>query len=112
MKNLNKKLLFICTYNEMRSPTAEEVFRKEGWKTASAGTAATARKVIEERLLSESDIIFVMEKKHRDFIKKNFITASANKKIINLEIHDNYHYMEKELVSMLREKVLLHLYDK
>lgn len=104
-----KKLLFVCTYNEMRSATAETVFTSEGWPAKSAGTARSARKVLDEEMIRWADIVFVMEKKHREHIKELFAAATRKKRIIVLGIPDNYYYMEEQLVELLKEKVKPHL---
>ena len=47
-------ILFICSYNKWRSPTAEQVWRKHpGLNVRSAGTSARAR-----RAVSEADIVW------------------------------------------------------
>lgn len=99
-----KKLLFVCTYNEMRSPTAETVFKSEGHPARSAGTAHSARQAINSELIHWADMIFVMEDNHRDFIKDMFAECPEDKEIIVLNIPDNYYYMEDKLVNLLKEK--------
>lgn len=104
-----KKLLFVCTFNEMRSATAETVFSSEGYRAISAGTARSARTGLDEEMIKWADIVFVMEKKHRDHIRETFDGVSKKKKIIVLDIPDTYYYMEEELVKLLKEKVKSHL---
>ncbi|WP_246151215.1 arsenate reductase/protein-tyrosine-phosphatase family protein [Adhaeribacter aerolatus] len=41
------RILFVCSRNQWRSPTAETVFRHyPGWQVKSAGTAAGARRQV------------------------------------------------------------------
>jgi predicted protein tyrosine phosphatase len=60
------KALFICSANKLRSPTAEEIFLS--WpnvETESAGLKNDADVPLSPEQIEWSDIIFVMEKRHR-----------------------------------------------
>ena len=98
------KLLFICTLNLQRSPTAEKIF-KDKYDTKSAGVADTAKVPLTSDLLEWADIVFVMEEGHRKFISEKFPKEYLKKKIINLDIPDMYYFMNEELVKVLKEKV-------
>lgn len=99
-------LLFVCTYNEMRSRTAEHIFRnRPNFQVRSAGTALTARRKVTGTDISWADIIFVMEKKHQEILAERFPTQLAGKRVIRLDIPDQYPYMDEELVQILEEKV-------
>lgn len=99
-----KRILFVCRYNEMRSSTAETVFKAEGWNVRSAGTEARATIPLSEELIFWADLILVMEEKQWIFIETVFGEAAEGKKIEVLGIPDNYYYMEPELVELLKEK--------
>ena len=44
-----KKVLFLCSQNRLRSPTAEQVFRRHpAVAVRSAGTSASARRHVSE----------------------------------------------------------------
>jgi len=59
------KLLFICSRNQWRSPTAERLFiGVPGVEARSAGTEPGARVRVTAGLLGWADRIFVMERKH------------------------------------------------
>ena len=59
-------VLFICSKNEWRSRTAETIFQKENkFRVKSAGTSKTARIRVNQGIIDWSDIIFVMEDKHK-----------------------------------------------
>ncbi|RYF49268.1 MAG: hypothetical protein EOO39_45835 [Cytophagaceae bacterium] len=60
-------------------------------------------------MLGWADVIFVMEKKHRDWINQRYADLVANKSVINLMIADEYPYMDDELVDMLTNRVTTHL---
>jgi Predicted protein tyrosine phosphatase len=53
-------------------------------------------------MLDAADLIFVMEKRHRDRILQNF---SVSKEIVILNIPDEYEYMNEELIAMLEDMV-------
>lgn len=56
-----------------------------------------------------AEIIFVMEKNHKDRILKEFRSAVAGKQIICLFIEDIYVPMEEALQSILKEKLATYL---
>ena len=100
------KLLFVCSENRLRSPTAEAVFSEyEGVEAISAGTNSDAFTPISGDLIEWADIIFVMEQSHRNKVAKKFRKQLKDKKLAVLEIPDNYQYMQPELISLLKKKV-------
>lgn len=56
-------------------------------------------------LLAWSDTIFVMEKAHRNKLSKKFKEHLNGKRIICLDIPDEYEYMDPVLILLLKEKV-------
>lgn len=97
--------LFICSANKLRSPTAEQVF--VSWpdvETDSAGLLETADVIVSSEQIEWADIIFVMEKRHRAKLTKKFRRSINGKRIICLEIPDNFSYMQPELVALLEKK--------
>lgn len=100
------KLLFICSRNKWRSLTAEKIFNGVNeYDVRSAGTEANARIKVTDGHIGWADIIFVMEKKHSIRIKKNFRDLLYNKKIICLDIPDDYRFMDEELIELLKCRV-------
>ena len=94
-------LLFICSKNQWRSPTAELLFKDHPIHIArSAGTSDKARIRISQKMIDWADVIFVMERKHRDIIKQRFVFE--NQSITVLEIEDNYPFGGAELIGMLK----------
>lgn len=66
-------LLFICSKNEWRSPTAEHIFKKrQNLNVRSAGTSSSARKKINAKNIEWADTIFVMEEHHKSRLKAEF----------------------------------------
>jgi predicted protein tyrosine phosphatase len=104
------RLLFVCSRNRLRSPTAEEVFSTlPGVETASAGTSPDADNPISLDLVEWADAIFVMEDVHRKKLAESFGSVVRAKKMIVLGIRDKYSFMDPELVRLLRLKLARHL---
>ncbi len=104
------KLLFLCSQNRMRSPTAEHLLQGEAdYTVRSAGVDPNARTRVNEELIAWADIIFVMERWQRVALEEEFPKASKGKRIICLNIPDEYLYMEPELVSLLKAALAQHL---
>ena len=106
MKSDRINLLFICSRNQWRSPTGESIWRKRsGFNARSAGTSPNAKKTVGVADIKWSDIIFVMEKKHKNKLLSEFNRLLVNKSIYVLDIPDEYQYMDEELVGELEGKV-------
>jgi predicted protein tyrosine phosphatase len=105
------KLLFICSKNKWRSLTAEKIFNGiNQYDVRSAGTEANARIKVTDGHIGWADIIFVMEKKHSRRLKIKFgDLLNNNKKIIFLDIPDDYKFMDEELIELLKCRVLEHI---
>jgi protein-tyrosine-phosphatase len=59
-------VLFVCSANRLRSPTAEQVFSAwPGVETDSAGISSGADVLLSSEQVDWADVIFVMEKTHR-----------------------------------------------
>ncbi|RWM00473.1 MAG: protein tyrosine phosphatase [Mesorhizobium sp.] len=101
-----KNVLFVCSQNRLRSPTAEQVFSKRrDIEVESAGTNHDADNPLTHGLVSWADIIFVMEKAHRAKLRNKFRTSLKRAKVICLDIPDDYEFMDPELVRLLEMKV-------
>lgn len=106
MKSNNLNILFVCSRNEWRSPTAEEVYKNTyGLRVRSAGTEPSARIKLNVKIISWADVIFVMEKKHKQRIQEKFGNELHDKEIIILEIPDEYQFMDVELIEEIKTKV-------
>ncbi|MFV0513435.1 MAG: low molecular weight protein tyrosine phosphatase family protein [Jhaorihella sp.] len=100
------KVLFVCTANKLRSPTAENVFRDfPGIEAVSAGTDSEAPNPLTKELVASADLIFAMETHHRERIRKKYKSRPADNRIITLYIPDVYERGDPELVQLLRDKV-------
>jgi predicted protein tyrosine phosphatase len=100
-----KNVLFVCSQNRLRSPTAEQVFASHpGVEVASAGTNNDAETPLTSELVQWADIIFVMERAHRNKLQKKF-KKDLKARVICLDIPDEYEFMEETLVNLLKTKV-------
>lgn len=100
-----KRALFICSRNRLRSPTAEQVFAS--WpevETDSAGLASDAAVPLSSEQIAWANIIFVMEKSHRSRLSSRFRKHLGGKRIVCLDIPDDYAYMQAELIELLEAK--------
>ncbi|MDE7362703.1 MAG: protein tyrosine phosphatase [Oscillospiraceae bacterium] len=99
-------LLFLCSQNKRRSLTAEKIFDGyDGHSARSAGTEANSRVKVTPGLLGWADIIFCMEKKHVRRIREKYPDIAADKKLVCLNIDDDYEYMDEELQELLQSAV-------
>ncbi len=99
-----KKLLFVCTGNVDRSPTAEHLFYGlEGVESKSAGTSIAATVPLTKELLEWADLVFVMEYRHRKAALK--IAPDCWKKIEVLDVPDDYYRDQPELKTLLKNKL-------
>lgn len=98
--------LFVCSQNKLRSPTAEHIFAEvPGIATASAGTNNDAENPLTDELVDWADLIFVMERQHRSKLQKKHRAALKDKRVVVLDIPDEYEFMEPALVRILRAKM-------
>jgi len=100
-----QRVLFICSRNRLRSPTAAEVFASPDIETDSAGLAPDAECVLSAEQVEWADLIFVMERQHKVKLKQRFAAAVQGKRIVCLDIPDRYHFMQPELIALLRQKI-------
>jgi len=99
-------LLFVCSENRLRSPTAEEVFSMyPGIHAIGAGTNADAETPVSGDLIEWADVVFVMEKTHRNKISKKYKELLKGKRLVCLDIPDVYERMQPELIKLLEAKV-------
>lgn len=71
----------------------------------SAGTSEKSRIKVNDKLIRWAEIIFVMEQKHKRILKERFPMAVAGKKIVVLEIEDNYFFGDEELIITLKNSL-------
>ena len=100
------KLLFVCSRNRLRSPTAEAIFSAyDGIEALSAGTSPDAETPVSADLIEWADLVFAMERVHKRRLQQKFRPQLREKRVIVLGIPDNYKYMEPDLVRILESAV-------
>jgi predicted protein tyrosine phosphatase len=95
-------LLFVCSRNQLRSPTGEKVFAaSERFETRSRGLRASARRQLTADDVEWADVIFVMESEHKRELLRQFRDAANGRRLIVLDIPDEYEFMDPELVALI-----------
>lgn len=103
-------VLFVCSQNKLRSPTAEQVFADyPGVECTSAGTNNDAENPLSSELVDWADVICVMEKRHQKKLAARFQGSLRDKRVVCLDIPDVYDFMQPELVELLEARVTRHL---
>ncbi len=104
-------ILFVCTANRDRSPTAEALYREDPrYEVRSAGTAPFAANPLSAELLRWADRVFVMcerEDQHQTQIKLRF--PSIGCRITDLDVEDRWPRGHPDLVARLLKKLIPHL---
>ena len=101
-----RNVLFICSRNQWRSPTAEAIWRRHSLlNVRSAGTSRGARRKVSAGDLRWADVILVMEEEHRSRLFADFASVVTHTPIHVLDIPDDYTFMDAELVEHLRHSV-------
>lgn len=99
-------LLFVCSMNRWRSPTAEKVYADRPLvQTRSAGTSRKAVRTVQSADLIWADVICVMEKKHKEQLLSQFPAPLRYREIRILEIPDDYKFMDPELIQVITDSV-------
>jgi predicted protein tyrosine phosphatase len=104
------RVLFVCSQNRLRSPTAEVIFATHpGVETASAGLNHNAENPMTAELVAWAQLIFVMEKRHRSKLSEKFRAQLKDQRVICLNIPDDFEYMDAKLIAILQMRVTPHL---
>jgi predicted protein tyrosine phosphatase len=105
-----RNVLFVCTANRQRSPTAEELYRNDRrFNVRSAGTSRLAKKTVDAEMLRWADLVVVMESDHARAIRERFPDESREVSFIVLGIPDIFHYMDTTLQREIRDTFEQHL---
>lgn len=101
------KILCCCSAGLLRSPTAAALLSSEpyNYNTRAVGIATEYALIpIDSVLVNWADYIVVMDQGQKDLVEgmiedNQFI---EDKSVLNLDIPDNYRYMDPELVKELK----------
>lgn len=91
----------VATRNKAKENTYWTPFSSAA-ATSGAGTSKHAKHTVSVKDIAWADLIAVMEHKHKQAIQEKFAKELKHKKIIILDIPDDYQYMDAELVEMLQ----------
>ena len=106
----SRRVLFFCEGNLQRSPTAERMYSATpGIQTRSAGLSDSARVQVTDELLAWADVVFVMERRLRTLLRRRFAVALAGKKVVCLNVPDDFQFGQPELMAVLTERLAPHL---
>lgn len=105
-----KRVLFVCSQNRLRSPTAEQVFASwPGLEVSSAGLNHDAEEPLTAEMVREADLIFVMETSHKLRLSRRFKADLGRARVVCLGIPDDYEFMDPVLITLLKARVPRHL---
>ena len=76
-----------------------------GFEAASAGINRSAAVPLSVDLVQWADVIFVMELTYRKIVQKKYRSYLKAKRVICLDIPDNYGFMDSDLVNILKRKL-------
>ena len=95
----------MCGKNQWRSPTAERIYKDDKrLEVRSAGMSEKSKHTISSADIEWADLILVMESGYKSRILGLFRNL-ALPKIENLDIPDEYEYMDDELIELLENRV-------
>ncbi|MFP4115499.1 MAG: hypothetical protein ACLFUA_14120 [Spirochaetales bacterium] len=70
---MKQNVLFVCTANQQRSPTAEEIYSDDRrFNVKPAGTSQLANQPVTAELVRWADLVVAMEDGHAQSIRDRF----------------------------------------
>ncbi|MEW4451720.1 protein tyrosine phosphatase [Bremerella sp. JC817] len=100
------KILFICSRNLWRSPTAERIYCNDPrLAVRSRGLSPRAARRISPQDLDWADVIMVMEQEHLARLRSSFRNRLVGRTLHVLDIPDRFQFMDPRLVKMIEERV-------
>lgn len=100
------RLLFVCSRNRLRSPTAQAVFSAyEGVEAIGAGTNKDAETPVTGDLIDWAHVVLAMEESHRNKVARKYRELLRGKRLVVLDIPDVYERMQPELIQILKTRV-------
>jgi predicted protein tyrosine phosphatase len=99
------RVLFVCSLNQWRSPTAERIYRQDArLEVRSAGIRTDANRPLSAGDIEWADVIFVMDRDQKEWIQERFRDSNLPR-IRILDIPDSLIYMDPRLQKLLREAI-------
>ncbi len=100
------KVLFVCNQNKFRSRTAETLYNRHSQIEAkSAGIDPDATVPLTADHIAWADRIFVFDNRQLKRIRTKYKSILGLKRVISLNIPDEFEYMDPILVSELTRKL-------
>lgn len=94
------KILFLCTKNQRRSPTAEKTWnRRAGVSARSAGISLLCKNPLSAKDIRWAEYILVMEERHKTRLFDEFPRLLKDKKVHVLNVSEGQGFMSPELVA-------------
>jgi protein-tyrosine phosphatase len=107
--NAKPHILFVCGRNQQRSPTAARLYaHDQRIEVRSVGVGAQSRRQVTEQDISWADLILLMEQKYKARLLDTFRELDLPV-IDSLDIPDEYEFMNRELVELIRAGTEFHL---
>lgn len=104
--NQKPRLLFVCSRNQWRSPTAERIYRTDPrLAVRSAGLSPRSRHQISTDDLAWADLILVMEQSHKGRLQAMFRDFMPLPPTEVLDIADDYELMDPELIELITSRM-------
>lgn len=99
------RILFVCSSNLIRSPTAEHHFSdRAGIETLSAGVGSDAIRPLTAELVTWADLILTMESSYADNVRERFADELGDTPVESLDVPDRFKRNEAKLIALLEEK--------
>src|SRR5262245_57414572 len=103
---MTRRILFICEGNLHRSPSAQRLYSNTpGIKARSAGLSPLARVQATDELIDWADVVIVMERRLVRLLRRRFGEALGDREVIDLDVPDDYQFMQPELLAVLRDRL-------
>ena len=98
-------ILVVCSHNKWRSPTAENIYRHDSrFRIRSAGLGKLSPHFLSQKDLLWADLLLYMERDHLERIKTLYPGIELPK-TVNLDIPDEYPFMDPELIEIIKGKI-------
>ncbi len=98
-------ILVVCGRNKRRSRTAEYLYKNDSRiNVKSAGLSAQSEVVLNAKLVEWADLIIVMDNTQKNRIQDQFRTSNLPR-IENINIEDEYEYLDSGLIDLLKERI-------
>jgi predicted protein tyrosine phosphatase len=102
---MNRRILFVCSQNKLRSATAETIYSDHPEvEVDSAGLNHDAVVPLSPEQIEWADLILVMEKSHRNRLTKRFGKHLSGKRVVVLDIPDEFDYMAPALIDLIKRR--------